>query len=181
MRRNRKAIQLADDESALLQHLYLAAGIPTDQYARRPVDLANLVQTFNDLTGRSFAPGDLRHYIVAKRKQSKWVRFEGTHKRLDSIPEALNPEQWISLGEVYQELLAAAGLGSDTLAFDDELAQELAQRFAERSGTSRIWPGQLLFAMIMAKRKRGEWIKVRTSPDGEPNIGFGDIGKVAIE
>lgn len=170
----RKAIRLFPHEIQLLKQLYFEFRVPSDQYRRRPDELSRFVDSWNGLTGRSDAPGEILHYIITQRKQKKWVTFDGDHKRLRSMPaDFLSPDEWGHLRAIYNRLLATQEIGSDNLQYDDGLADRLAKDFAKLA--NRVVPGQLLFAAIMARRKRGEWEKLPKKTD----CGFGDIDEVS--
>lgn len=160
----------------VLKGLYLSFRYPSDQYRRRPKELSRFVATWNELTDRTDAPGEILHFIVTRRKNQKWVTFNGDYQRLDSMPDDfLSPGEWTHLRAIYMDLLGADQIGSDNLAFDDRLVAEVAREFRRRA--NRTVAGALLFAAIMAKRKRGEWPNVKPKKDDDK--GFGDIDKIA--
>ena len=164
------------DEDQLLRHLYTEFRVPSDQYERRPDELRRLVAVWNDLSGRSDAPGELLHYVITLRKQKvkNWPTFNGKHRKLTPMPDDfLSPGEWAALQAVYMDLIVPLAIGSDNLAYDDELAAKVAKAFFKLTG--RVVGGRLLFAAIMAKRKRGEW---PTLPNKKPGLGFGDINEV---
>ena len=165
---------LSEAFDQLMRQLYLAYGIPSDQYERRPAECRQFVASWNELSSRSDSADEVMHYIITRRKRSKWVRFEGAHKRLDSMPkDFLSDAHWLALREAYTTVLVSRGLGSDNIRFDAVLATELANEFKKLSG--RTLPSSLLLAAIEAKRKRGEWLKLKDSK----GIGFSDIDEVA--
>ena len=175
MAKLRRAIRLLPDEDQLLRHLYTEFKIPSDQYERRPQDLERFVTVWNDLSGRSDAPGEVLHYIITQRKQKEknWPTFNGKHKRLTAMPDDfLSPGEWAALKTVYRDVVMPLGIGSDNLAYDDQLAAQVAREFFKLTG--RSVPGRLLFAALMAKRKRGEWDTL-PKKDGR---GFGDINAI---
>ena len=89
----RMTIGLSPHDRGILRHLYLEFRIPSDQYQRRPQDLARFVRRWNALTERNDSPGDILHYIITNCKNSEWVKLGGDHKRLNTMPEAfLVPE-----------------------------------------------------------------------------------------
>jgi hypothetical protein len=179
MASRKKAILVSPDEDQLLRHLYLAYRIPDGQYNRRDDELRQFTNTWNDLANRQDLPGDVLHYIVTQRKQKQknWPRFNGTHKRLDAMPDDfLSTNEWAILEAVYLELVVPREIGSDSLQYDETLTAQVAREFYQQA--KRAVSGRLLFAAIMARRKRGEcnWIKV--GAQGSGGKGFRDIGAV---
>jgi hypothetical protein len=163
----------------MLKHLYLEFRIPSDQYKRRPQFLDRFVRRWNALAERHDSPGEILHFIVTKRKNGEWVTLDGDYERLESMPDDfLSAEGWDHLREVYESIVIARDIGSDTLAFDEGLAREVGREFAKRVG--RVVHVGLLFAAIMAKRKRGEWLKIGRDKHGKPEIGFDDIDQIAM-
>jgi hypothetical protein len=173
----RHSIALSPHEREILKHLYLEYRIPSDQYRRRPKELARFVRRWNDISERSDEQGEVLHYVVTKRKNGEWVRLEGNHERLPAMePDFLTDEEWLALEAAYDEVLISRNLGSDNLAYSDSLAKEIGKEFAKRA--RRVVLPALLFSAIMAKRKRGEWPKLNPKPD-DGDIGFSDIDDVA--
>jgi hypothetical protein len=173
MSKYKRSILLSRRDDQVLRELYLAFGIPSDQYKRRANELGRLANAWNNITSRSDPPLDLLHYIVTQRKQKEknWPTFGGNHKRLASMPDDfLSRFEWQCLVVVYLELLTPLQKGSDNLAYDEQLTANLAAEFYRRSG--RVVLGNLLAAAIEVKRKRGEWVKIRRQ-------GFDDIGEIA--
>src|SRR5207248_4422161 len=145
--------------------------IPSDQYPKRPADLAAFVQAWDDLTGRNDAPDDIKHYIVTKRKNSDWVTLDDDYERMAGPPEGiLTLAEWTHLAQIYAELFIARDIGSDQLSYDPALRASLAEEFYRRTG--RRVRGELLHALIEAKRKRGEWLAAKAKDGREPGIGF---------
>ena len=172
----RKTIPLSADEIELLKHLYLEFCYPSDQYKRRPRELARFVRRWNDLADRHDDAGEVLHFIVTKRKNDQWVRFDGAHKKLASMPDDfLSDKEWQALREAYVEVVVSRNIGSDNLAFDRGLAKEIGLAFARRTGRGIHAP--LLFAALEAKRKRGEWITLPGRTDH--GKGYDDFDEVA--
>ena len=181
----RKTIPLSTHEVELLKELYLQKGIPSDQYAKRPVDLAEFIAQWNAMSERNDTAGEVLHYIKSKRRHKLWPTFGGMHQRMAEWQDGvLYPAEWEALRAVYEAKLVPLGMGSDNLAYDEALAKQCAQEFARLTG--RIVSGQTLLALIMAKRKRGDWITLsklnhEAHKSGDtPSIGFGDIDQIAI-
>jgi hypothetical protein len=172
----KKTIPLSTVEVDLLKHLYLAFGYPSDQYKRRPTEKARFVRRWNNLSERSDSEGDLLHFVITKRKNSQWVTFDGNYKELESMPDDfLSPQEWTYLEEAYIEVLVSKNLGSDNIAYDPKLAQEIGVAFARRS--ARAIHAPLLLAAIEEKRKRGNWVKLTKAP--KPKTGFDDWEEAA--
>lgn len=182
MATRRSSILILPDEREMLWELYREYRIPSDQYRRRPKELDRFTGAWNGLTNRSDSSGELLHYIITQRKQKRWFTFDGTHQRLSAMPEDfLTNHEWSILRAIYEEQLIPLELGSDNLAYDDLLALNLSREFYDRAG--RVVHGRLLFAAIMQKRKRGDWVKLPRSREANPNERrmrpFGDIDSVA--
>ena len=91
----RSTIGLSSRHREILESLYLEFRIPSDQYQRRQQDLTRLVRRWNILTDRGDSPSQVLHYIITKRKNGDWVRLDGEHKRLKTMPEDfLSTEEW---------------------------------------------------------------------------------------
>lgn len=171
MSKRRKTIPLNAADDLTLRQLYVDKSIPSDQYERRPTERRNFVEIWNALTGRADSEEDVMHYIITKRKQSKWPTLNGTHLKMASVKDDfLTPPQWAALRQAYSMVLLDRGIGSDNLRFDRSLGRELAKIFRKLTGRTES-PATLL-AAIEARRKRGEWL----TRSGD--VGFGDIGEV---
>jgi hypothetical protein len=112
--------------------------------------------------------------MTTKRKQKLWVRFDGDHEPQPDLAQQFSNEEWATLTEIYEDTLVAQDVGSDNLAFDDNLAACVSNEFRRRTG--RSVPGRVLLAAIMDRRKRGEWVKLGAGAGG---IEFSDIDQVA--
>src|SRR5262245_13240226 len=75
MPKTRQSLHLLPHEDELLRALYKELNIPTDQYPQRANDLVQLVNMFNNLTGRADSTPDVLHYMVTKRKNGQWERL----------------------------------------------------------------------------------------------------------
>lgn len=181
MAKRRKTIPLFDHEDRLLRRLYKEFRIPSDQYEKRPEDFALFVATWNDLSERHDSPGDILHYIKTKRKQTKrlkipWPTFDGTHERAPRVGGMLGDGEWHALRGIYARVVLARGLGTDNIAYDEELQEELSTAFAKATG--RVIPGLLLSAMIVEKRKqKNQWFTLRDDYK-DRDIGFDDIDEL---
>lgn len=180
MGKRRKTIPLFKHEDKLLRRLYVDTKIPTDQFERRPDDLANFVEIWNGLAERHDSVDDVLHYMRTKRKQTRrlpepWPTFDGAHERAPSLNGLLSEHEWEVLREIYERLVLSRELGTDNLGHDEALCDELATSFAKR--TRRCIPGLILSAAIMAKRKRKDWCKVGRK-EHKQDRGFGDIDEI---
>jgi hypothetical protein len=164
---------LSAAEDQLLRHLYREFRIPTDQYQRRPADLDRFVTTWNGLAERSDSAGEVLHYMVTKRKNSQWVTFDGDHESQPPMPHNFTASELVCLEAIYQEIVVPLDLGSDNIAFDEQLAARVSAEFFRR--TRQVVGGRVLLAAIMVRRKRGDWV---TLPPGGAGTGFSDIDEV---
>ncbi|MFC1605171.1 hypothetical protein ACFL5F_09120 [Planctomycetota bacterium] len=155
-----------DVEKPALEQLYLAHGVATDQLRRAPQVLIEITETFNHVTGRDFDPGLILRYMINRRKQADWPTLGSKARKFDSVLNELTPAQLEFLRQIYLEL----DIPSDEFLFKIELVRGIEQRFTEFFGI-RI-PGYTLVAVIVAKRKRGLWVKIREE-------GFMDVEKLA--
>ncbi|MBA4067555.1 MAG: hypothetical protein C0501_28370 [Isosphaera sp.] len=173
----RLSIPLAPHEDELLRQLYLTYRIPSDQYKRRQPEAARFLFEWNRRADRDDCWEDIYHYILTKRKQKKWPTLDGNHLPMpDPDWTTLPDDEWDALQESYAAVVLARGLGSDALLYDADLSSELARDFARRSG--RSVPSPLLTALVVSKRKKGEWIHLRVE-EADDDLGFGDIDEVA--
>lgn len=173
--KRKKAMPLSCREVALLQDLYLEFRIPSDQYKRRPRAAARLLRRWNTASGRSDCWENVIHYIISKRKQKKWVTFGDNYLQLaEPNWQVLNEQEWTALEQAYCEVLLAKDLASDNLVYDLNLATAVADRFAVLSG--RAMDRMDLAALVMSKRKRGEWVRLK--PNAESSLGFSDIDEI---
>ena len=172
-------MRLTSHDADLIRSHYLAVGIPVDQFAKRPQSVADaFLAGWNALSGRNDSWEDVRHYMMSQRKQKLWVVFNGQHRRMQELPDdTLSEEQWDILRELYLGLMGPDQLGSDNLAHDPNLGRTLANAFA--SATGRYEPPARLYALIMARRKAGEWLRVGRRNGPDRGIGFSDIDEIA--
>ena len=155
-----------DVEKPALEQLYLAHGVATDQLRRAPQVLREITESFNHIAGRDLDQGLLLRYMINRRKQKDWPTLGGTARKFDSVLDELTPSQMETLRQIYLEL----DIPSDEFLFQTDLTRRIENRFRGLTGT-RV-PGYTLVAVIVAKRKRGLWVKIRDE-------GFGDIGQLA--
>lgn len=152
-------------EKPVLERLYVNFGVATDQLRRTPETLAQITSVFNRLTSRNLDSKMLLRYMINRRKAKDWPRLGTAARKLESVLNLLNDSQLDVLRKIYLDL----DVPSDELLFDPKLMQTIAKRFEGLSGT-RI-NGPILISAIVAKRKRGLWVKIR-----EP---FADIEAIA--
>jgi hypothetical protein len=170
-----KSIRLFDHERSLLVKMYLERLIPIEQYESRSAELASLVDEWNKLTGRADSAGDLLHFMRTQRKNGKWVRFDGVHLPVPASP-MFSAEDTEALVSIYTEEVAAMGVGSDVLAYEDDIKQLIAKEFADRRG--RVVAADDLVAKLTALRKRGLLPKVAVLPEiNNKGMGFEDINE----
>jgi|WetSurMetagenome_2_1015567.scaffolds.fasta_scaffold18175_3 hypothetical protein len=173
---SRSTIRVRPDEARLFDVIYVANGVFSDRYPKNPPLWRQFTDQWNALTGRNDTPEDIQHYMVTRRKwgghpDGKLPCLGGAGRK--DYPEPANDlsaEEIAKLGEI----CLAIGEGSDNLAFDSGLADEVGRRFA--AATGRGVAVHVLIRIIFAKRKRGEWVKVGRMPTGP----FGDMDQVAV-
>ena len=170
---SRLSLQLLPHEDELLRTLYREFEIPTDQYPRRPEDLARLVSTWNNLAGRNDPAPDVLHYMITKRKKKKWERL-GWNAGSDFSPsQELTAENDLKILDAIHEDLQIA---SDNYALHGDAAKRLQDEFARRTG--RIIPSMVLAATMIHRRKAGALATLKPKPK-DSDLGFSDIDKVA--
>ena len=155
-----------DVEKPVLEQLYIAHGVATDQLRRIPEVLLEITQSFNHITGRDLDPGLVLRYMFNRRKQADWPKLGATARSFDSVLNELSPSQTETLRQIYMDL----DIPSDQFLFRPDLTRKIENRFHGLAG-ERI-PGYTLVAAIVAKRKRGLWVKIREEA-------FGDISHLA--
>jgi hypothetical protein len=148
-------------EKPILEGLYLEHHIATDQLRRDYESLVKITRAFNQITGRDFEEGMLLQYMFNRRKAQDWPKLGTSAKKFRSVLNLLPAEQITVLKNIYLDL----DITSDKFLFDPAQISKIAQRFQKETG-KRI-PGPTLVGIIVAKRKRGEWPKIREA--------FGDI------
>jgi hypothetical protein len=173
MATHRATFRLQNDEDESLRALYREFNIPTDQYPHRPDDLQRLVSAWNQLTGRSESPSDVLHYMITRRKKSKWERLGRDAGGDFQRPQvAFTEEEIAHLDAIHEELQVA----SDNYAINPEAAKRLQEEFARRAG--RIVPPMLLAAAMIGRRKAGALATLKPKSDDQ-DLGFSDIDQVA--
>lgn len=153
-------------EKPILEAIYVEHGIPLDQLRRVPEILGEITRSFNRLTSRDFSAGELLRYMINRRKNKDWPRLGSGATRLEGAANVLSNTEIEHLRTVYLSM----DLPSDEFLYRPAKTAEIEARFARASGI-RI-PGGVLVAVIIAKRKRGEWVRIRDE--------FGDIGDIVL-
>jgi hypothetical protein len=173
-----KSIKLLPHERALLLKMYLEGRIAIEQYEARSIERERLAEEWNKLTGRSDAGSDLVHYMRTQRKRGLWVKLEGAALPSPPTPK-FSAEETEVLVNIYTEEVAAMGVGSDVLAYEDELKTLIAKEFAGKTG--RIIAADDLVAKLTALRKRGMLPKAADVPIAgkDADVGFGDIDNIS--
>jgi hypothetical protein len=138
-----------------LEGLYVNECVATDQLRRDPATLARITRTFNQLTGRDDSSSDLLAYMINRRKEKDWPRLEGNAKRFEPVTDLLTDEQL----EVLRGIYVTLDVPSDQYICRVQLGRRIADLF--HASTSARFPAQLLVAVIVAKRKRGLWVRIR--------------------
>jgi hypothetical protein len=176
MATRRKAIRLFEHENRALKEMYLKRKIPSDQYAERPTELAELTAEFNKATGRGEVSDDIVHYMKNERKEGRWPKLGSDHKAKPKHSRELTADQIEVLVEIFNEHVVPLGHCSDFLSYDHEIKELIAMEFAHR--TRKRVPSHVLVATLDALRKRGLLPKAdeRSSEDG----GFSDIDDIAM-
>ena len=170
----RKRLPLTPEEENSLKQLYLYHRIPVDQYRRRTAFAEKFLATWNAASGRSDSAGEIIHFMMTRRKQGRWPRFDGHHLRLKpkASDAGLTPAAWEIIREEYRLL----GIGSDNFQFSPDLLTSLRARLLSELGINIS--AMALAAAIMDCRKDGNLGKLDPRDEGD-DIGFSDIDKVA--
>ena len=172
MSRNSRVILqdlLTQDQKASLEAIYLSHAVATDQLRRAPDVLADILDGFHAATGRvEIDAGLLLRYMFNRRKLKDWPTLKKRAQKFEPVESKLTTSELAALQEVYESL----GETSDNLLFSTGMIRRVAQQFRELTG--KTIAGSVLLAVIVSKRKRGEWLCLR---NGEK--AFRDIGEVA--
>lgn len=141
-------------EKPVLEGLYLEYGVATDRLRRDPEALLCITRAFNRITSHNIDSGTLLRYMFNRRKAKDWPKLGSTAKKFDSELNSLSPDELFVLRQIYLDF----NIFSDNFLFKPELVQKLEEQFAALTGT--FISGQRLVAAIVAKRKRGEWVRI---------------------
>ncbi len=154
-----------DVEKPVLEQLYVAYAIPTDQLRREPKALREITGAFNRVTGRDLDENTLLRYMFNRRKEKDWPTLGKKAQKFRPVGKLLDDDQLDILRTIYFDL----DITSDEIQYDKGLIRKVAERFHGLSGEHV--PGTILLAVILAKRKRREWPRIRED--------FGDIEQIA--
>jgi hypothetical protein len=105
--------------------------------------------------------------MISRRKAKDWPRLGSKAKKFESVKDLLSDYQVETLRGIYLEM----DIPSDEFLIKPDLMRKITHRFEGLTGTRA--EGATLIAVIMAKRKRGEWVKIREVE------GFEDIEQIA--
>lgn len=160
---------LTADQKASLEAIYLSREVATDQLRRVPAILAEILDAFHAATGRIEIDASLLlRYIFNRRKLKDWPRLGKRAEKFEPVESMLSASQLSALQGIYEGMDETA----DNLLFSAGMLRRIAQQFREATGSAV--PGSVLVAVIVAKRKRGQWVCLRKGQKA-----FGDIGEAA--
>jgi hypothetical protein len=160
-----------ETEKPVLGELYTHYGVSTDNLRRCPDVLDAISAAFNGLTSRNLTPQMLLRYMINRRKNDggDWPKLGDQARKLDPATKLFSDAEI----EVLRQVYLAMDIPSDEFLFRPKMAAELADKFA--AATGKRAGGSLLIAVVIAKRKRGLWPRIR---DAE-TASFPDISIVA--
>lgn len=142
-------------EKPVLEQLYIEHAVAMGQMRRAPEILTAITAQFNRITGHNFDEGTLLRYMFNRRKAKDWPRLGTKARKFKSVLNMLSPADTETLKKIYCEL----DITSDDLLFDKEMMSQIARRFKEQAG--KTINGHTLVAVIIAKRKRRLWVRIR--------------------
>lgn len=156
----RRIVQLLPHEHNLLRDLVDSEKVPDGQFIRRWDWWCQLVETFNELTEKSFKPEELHHYVMTLRKRPlgrtpRWEPMgDGCARMPGSIYTTLSDDDREHLIAAYIVLANRLGAGSDSILVSAKSRKELATMFAAAAGHG-INDRSLIAALIdLRKDKR---------------------------
>lgn len=147
-----KDLLCRETEKPVLEQLYLQHKVAIDQLRRCPAVLSRLTAQFNAAVGGDYSESLLLRYMVNRRKEPDWPRLGTSAIKLAGVGESLSLAELVVLEQIYREI----DRPSDELFLEKSCARLVSKRFREETG--RAVAGSLLVAVIVAKRKRGEWV-----------------------
>lgn len=160
---------LTPDHKASAEAIYLSRGVATDQLRRAPAVLAEILDAFHAATGRvDIDAGLLLRYIFNRRKLKDWPKLGKSAEKFEPVESMLSASELAALQTIYESMDET----SDNLLFSGGMMRRIAQQFKEMTGNAVS--GSVLVAVIVAKRKRGQWVCLRKGERA-----FGDIAEVA--
>lgn len=150
-----------------LEGFYVYHAVPTDQLKRQRGVLRMITDAFNGVCDTRYEPDLLLRYMINRRKNSDWPRLAERARRFESPVSLLTDHQLTVLEDIYVRL----DITSDEYLYGAEFSRMLVAEFGKR--TAVIMPGPTLVAVIVAKRKRGEWVTIREEVEKENKAASG--------
>ena len=174
---NKKTIRLNPADREVLVTLYLDRCLAIDPYEKRPKELRDLTDDFNDLTECSEHPEDILHYMRTQRKNGKWPRLGSTARKVsESLEEIISLEDSKKLEACYVKIGKIHQKGNDSFAHDPELKRELEKEFMNSAG--HYVHGSQLLAVLTKLRKAGNLETLKIEKPGRREA-FGDMEEAA--
>lgn len=164
-------MKLNPEDKYTLQQIYVAYQTPTDQLRRNPELLKSIAEAFTLASGLVIEPGALLRYMFNRRKNKDWPKLGDRALKFQPPTKTLVKEDIDTLRQIYQKLTIPV----DEYLFTDKFVHKLSDLFTKATG--KIVGGWQLAAVMMSKRKSGEWVK---STDKTPLTAkpFSDIMEV---
>lgn len=176
----RRIVQLLPHEHNLLRDLVDTEKVPDGQFIRRWNWWRQLVETFNELTERSFTPEALHHYVMTLRKRPagrlpRWEPMgDGCARMPGSSYSKLTEDDLAHLIVAYTTLAKRLGAGSDSILVNSKHRRELASMFAAAAGHGIN--DRSLIAAVIDLRKDGRLPKLGNAVrPKKKRRGFGDF------
>jgi hypothetical protein len=165
---------LSPQEKTTAEAIYKSYKVPTDQLRRCPDVLHAIAAAFERVESRHIEPGLLLRYMFNRRKDSDWPKLGRRAQQFASLLNLLSPEQLASLEKVYEQI----GRPVDDYQFSPTLMRQLARGFRDVGGADE--DGEVLAAVMTARRKRGLWPCLFNEPEPAKKAvdSFSDIGDV---
>jgi hypothetical protein len=169
---------LTPQEKKTLERLYKSYRVTTDQLRRAPEVLSAIASAFERVESRRIEPGVLLRYMFNRRKLKDWPRLGKRAEKFPSMLNLLPADQLAALEKVYETI----GMAVDAYQFKPSLARRLAEGFFTATRISE--DGEVLVAVMIARRKRGLWPALCEEADlagqsSSSESSFGDIAEVA--
>ena len=142
-------------EKPVLERLYIEHGVATGQLRRAPAALRVITGAFNQITSNNFDEATLLRYMFNRRKAKDWPRLGPKAKKFQSVLNLLSTAELEVLKQIYCDL----DITSDDFLFKPDSIEIITRRFKELTG--RKINGTILVSVIIAKRKRGLWVRIR--------------------
>lgn len=142
---------LDPEEKRALEGIYNGFRVPTDQLRRCPDVLSAIAAAFERTTSRNLPPGIMLRYMFNRRKEADWPKLGARAKKFQALLDLLPAEHLTALMKIYEEMKRPV----DEFQFRPALARDLSDRFFKATGVSES--GEVLSAVMTARRKRGLW------------------------